>query len=277
MAIKYSLLFIILLIVCSCGSPDSSSIYIDLNQPYITRIAPGNQKLTVHFEAQNNEEGFSGYNVYYGDNVNQKQFVLLNDKNIFPTITTIGSDVVNKYEFTIEAGQNYSNENGNGTLDGADIPNGLPRYVIVTAYNLFNNYESSYSYSNFVYMGCPRPEILNKNITTGEAFAGISTGNTGILNLGTLQNNAGILQIAPIAINGGIQMRTATSINDINVPPVDGYINTPIDAQAGRLYLMKILIGSDIYYGKIYIQSVNPGTSIVADYCVQIAAGITNY
>ena len=70
-----SLLFI------SCGLPDVTGITLELNQPYITKVIPGNNKITVEFEAQNNEPSFSGYNIYFGDSTNPRKYRLYNKRN----------------------------------------------------------------------------------------------------------------------------------------------------------------------------------------------------
>ncbi len=272
---KFLLLLSIVFFAISCGFPDTSSIYVDLNQPYITQIVPGPNSLTIRFQAQNNEEAFTGYNIFYGDNVTPNEYKMLNSQFTYPTITAVRSEVVNEYEFTIALGQNYSNSSGNDQLTAGDLPNGYPRYVVVTAYDLFNNRQSTYSYSNYVMMGCPRPEVLGATISSDGSFDGISV--SALSSLATLQNNNGTLQIAPVS-GGGIQMQTATSLADITQPPENGYVSTPINAIANRIYLLTA-IGTDeaTYYGKIFVNSVNGTTSINADYAIQISAGITNY
>ena len=51
--------------VVSCGLPDVTSITQEMNQPFITKLTPGDNKITVEFQAQNNEPAFSGYNGFH--------------------------------------------------------------------------------------------------------------------------------------------------------------------------------------------------------------------
>ncbi len=274
MKIKYFFILpisiFILLSTLSCGFPDASSIYVDLNQPYITRVSPGENELTIHFEAQNNEENFVGYNVYFGDNIYQKEYSILNNNFSKPTITASKSQTVKQYSYTIKIGSNYTHTNGNsGRLQISDLPNGYPRYIIVTAYDLFNNWESSYAYDYFVALGVPRPEVNNQTIDVGGSFNGISG-----FNLGTLNSS---LEIVPSS-GSLIQSVSATSLDDVNYPPLTGYSSGSVTATANTLYLMTTT-GSEsgTYYAKIFVKSVNGTSSIVADYAVQTTAGLTNY
>ncbi len=272
MKIKYYLILLILAFTLSCGLPDASSIYVDMNQPYITRVSPGSHEMTIYFEAQNNEENFVGYNIYYGDNVYQKEYTIYNNNSLKPTIIADKSQTVKQYEYTIKVGANYSNTNGTtGSLQESDIPNGFPRYIVVTAYDLFNNRESSYAYDYFVALGVPRPEVNNQTLNVGNEFNGISG-----FNLGTLINDGGILKIEPSS-SSALQIQAATSLNDVNYPPLSGYSSDSVAATPNTIYLMTTTISGEMYYAKIFIQSVDGTSSIVADYAVQTAAGLTNY
>ena len=75
--LKMFLCFIFSILMLSCGLPDVTGVTLELNQPYITKVIPGNNKLTVEFEAQNNEPSFSGYNIYFGENAWKTPFCRL--------------------------------------------------------------------------------------------------------------------------------------------------------------------------------------------------------
>ena len=71
-----SILFFNIMFTISCGLPDITSIYQEMNQPFITKLIPGPNKVTVEFQAQNNEPAFSGYNIYFGDSVNPQNYTI---------------------------------------------------------------------------------------------------------------------------------------------------------------------------------------------------------
>ena len=73
---KIFLILMLILSAVSCGLPDVTGITLELNQPYITKIIPGDNQLTVEFEAQNNEPSFSGYNIYFGDSTDPRKYKL---------------------------------------------------------------------------------------------------------------------------------------------------------------------------------------------------------
>lgn len=275
MKIKYLFISIIFLSILSCGFPDASSIYVNLNQPYITRVSPGENELTIYFEAQNNEINFSGYNVYYGDDVYQKIYTIYDENDSKPTISASKSETVQQYEYTISIGANYSNTNGNtGRLQNSDLANGYPRYIVVTAYDLFNNQESSLAYDHFVALGIPRPELLNQTISVNGRFDSIHG-----LNLGTLINDNGTLKIQPSS-GSAIRSQSASSLSSVNYPPTNGYSSDSIEARANTIYLLTTESSDSEkppYYSKIFIRSINGTSSVVVDYAVQTAVGLTNY
>ena len=163
--VKKLFIFIIILSAVSCGLPDVTGITLELNQPYITKVIPGENKLVVEFEAQNNEPSFSGYNIYFGDSTNPRKYRLYNQQKALPTMTELSSTTVKKYSFTIEIGSYFStNSTDIDTLKVNDLNNGIPIYVWVSAYQISPQLESYYYYDNFVKMGTPRPEILNQTI-----------------------------------------------------------------------------------------------------------------
>lgn len=268
--VKKLFIFIIILSAVSCGLPDVTGITLELNQPYITKVIPGENKLVVEFEAQNNEPSFSGYNIYFGDSTNPRKYRLYNQQKALPTMTELSSTTVKKYSFTIEVGSYYStNSSTVDTLKEADLPNGIPIYVWVSSYQITPQLESYYYYDNFVKMGTPRPESLNQSINPNDNL------NIDGRDLATLINNNGKLYFRNAA-NGSMMVMAGSSLDDIVVPPENGYGNIDLEVKANRLYLVKITEGNNSYYGKIYVRSVS-GTSAVADYCRQTAANILSY
>lgn len=266
-----SILFFNIMFTISCGLPDITSIYQEMNQPFITKLIPGPNKVTVEFQAQNNEPAFSGYNIYFGDSVNPQKYKLYNQQKTRPTIVTRDSQNINTYTYTIEPRNSYYSTGGDSevtTLTESDIPNGIPIYVWVSAYQITPQSESSYSYGNYVQMATPRDETLNSSITTNtesikttRELATVGTSGTSL----TFQNSS-----------GGIQTRSATSLSDVTIPPTDGYITNSLPVEANKLYLTKTTEGSDSYYGKIYVRSVS-GVTAMVDYCLQTAANILSY
>ena len=259
------------LLIISCGLPDVTGVTLELNQPYITKVIPGNNKITVEFEAQNNEPSFSGYNIYFGDSTNPRKYRLYNQQKALPTLIETKSTVVKKYSFTIETGS-YFSTNGTDiyTLKESDLNNGIPIYVWVSSYQITPQLESYYYYDNFVKMGTPRPEALNQTINVD------STINMEGRDLARLINDGGTLYFQNVA-NTTMMVMSGTSLNDIVVPPENGYGNINLSVKANRLYLIKITDGNNNYYGKIYVRSVNGTSSITADYCRQTAANILSY
>ena len=263
--IKLMLFFNIMFII-SCGLPDVTSIIQEMNQPFITKLIPGPNKITVEFDAQNNEPAFSGYNIYFGDSVNPQKYRLYNSQKNQPTISAGTSQTINSYSFTIQSGGYYSEGSGEvSTLTEYQLQNGIPIYVWVSAYQITPQAESYYSYNNYVQMATPRDETLNQTVSSGGS---ISVGSRQLATVEgnlTFQNNS-----------GGIQSRSATSLNDITIPPTDGYTTSPLTVEAQRLYLIKIIDGGNSYYGKIFVRSVS-GTSATVDYCLQPSANILSY
>lgn len=265
-----SILFFNIMFTISCGLPDITSIYQEMNQPFITKLIPGPNKVTVEFQAQNNEPAFSGYNIYFGDSVNPQKYKLYNQQKTRPTIITKNSQNITTHSYTIETGSYYSTGGDSEvtTLTTSDIQNGIPIYVWVSAYQIMPQAESSYSYDNYVQMATPRAETLNSSvssstgsITSSKQLATVSTSGTSL----TFQNST-----------GGIQTRSATSLSDVTIPPTDGYTKSPLTVEANKLYLTKTEDGGKSYYGKIFVKGVN-GTTATVDYCIQLAADVLSY
>lgn len=265
-------IFMLCLLVLSCGLPDVTSIYLEINQPFITKVISGDNKITVEFEAQNNEPAFSGYNIYFGDNVNPQKYRLYNSQKARPTISAGATDIPTKHTYTIESGCYYSEGSGEVltlTTPSGQLQNGIPVYVYVSAYQITPQNESYYYYDNYVQMACPRSETLGASISSstssitsgGRTLATVSTSGTGL----AFQNTT-----------GGIQPRSANSLNDITFAPTTGYNTGEQTVNANTLYLVKVVDGGSSYYGKIYVSSVS-GTSATVDYCLQSGADITNY
>lgn len=268
---KIFLIFILILSAISCGLPDVTGITLELNQPYITKIIPGDNQLTVEFEAQNNEPSFSGYNIYFGDSTDPRKYKLYSPQKYLPTITEKPFTTVKKYSYTIKIGDYYSTGGSEiDTLTSYELNNGIPIYVWVSSYQITPQLESYYYYDNFVKMGTPRPEILNRTVNAGETIDG--TGRA----IATLVLSGTQLVFRNVA-NGSMMRVSGSSLTDIVVPPENGYGTADLQVLAGRLYLIKITEGGNSYYGKIYVRSVNGTSSAVIDYCHQPSANILSY
>lgn len=260
-----SILFFNIMFTISCGLPDITSIYQEMNQPFITKLIPGPNKVTVEFQAQNNEPAFSGYNIYFGEKVNPQKYKLYNQQKTRPTIINKNSQNITTHRYTIEVGSYYSTGGDSEvtTLTESDIKNGIPIYVWVSAYQITPQHESIY-YFDYAKMATPRDETLNSSVSSGD----IKSGNK------TLATLSGTLSIQNST--GGIQSRSATSLSEVTIPPTDGYSTAALTVQANQLYLTKTVEGSDSYYGKIFVKSVSGGTATV-DYCIQLAANVLSY
>lgn len=258
-----SILFFNIMFTISCGLPDITSIYQEMNQPFITKLIPGPNKVTVEFQAQNNEPAFSGYNIYFGDSVNPQKYKLYNQQKTRPTIINKNSQNITMHSYTIGVGSYYSTGGDSEvtTLTTSEIPNGIPIYVWVSAYQITPQNESTYYY-DYAKMATPRAEELNKSVS-----GSIKVGNRELATLSgnNIQNSS-----------GGIQSRSATSLSEVTIPPTDGYLTTPLTVQQNQLYLTKTTEGNNSYYGKIFVKSVSGGTATV-DYCLQTAADVLSY
>lgn len=258
-----SILFFNIMFTISCGLPDITSIYQEMNQPFITKLIPGPNKVTVEFQAQNNEPAFSGYNIYFGDSVNPQKYKLYNQQKTRPTIINKNSQNITSYSYTIGVGSYYSmgGDSEVTTLTVSEIPNGIPIYVWVSAYQITPQHESIY-YFDYAQMATPRDETLNTTVS-----GSIKVGNRELatLSVNNIQNNT-----------GGIQSRSASSLYEVTIPPTDGYSTAALTVQPNQLYLTKTTDGSDSYYGKIFVRSVS-GTTATVDYCLQTAANVLSY
>lgn len=272
--ILISIIFLVTLI--SCGLPDITSITQEMNQPFITKITPMDQKIVVEFQAQNNEPAFSGYNIYFGDSVNPRIYRIYSQQKTIPTIVTTRSTTLQTFTFTIEKNIYYTGSNVTeiSLLPETEIRNGIPIYVWVSSYQITPQNESYYYYDNYVKMATPRPEVLNQTVNVDNTIS-LSGGN-----LATLSINGNKLYFTKPQEETGtwsIQRVAGTSLYDIVVPPTEGYTTESLEVIADRLYLIKINRGNNNYYGKIFVRSVNGVNSILADYCYQISADILSY
>lgn len=258
-----SILFFNIMFTISCGLPDITSIYQEMNQPFITKLIPGPNKVTVEFQAQNNEPAFSGYNIYFGDSVNPQKYKLYNQQKTRPTIINKNSQNITTHSYTIETGSYYSTGGDSEvtTLTASDIQNGIPIYVWVSAYQITPQNESIY-YFDYAQMATPRAETLNTTVS-----GSIKVGN---IELATLSGNN--IQNS----TGGIQSRSASSLYEVTIPPTDGYTKSPLTVEANKLYLTKTEDGGKSYYGKIFVKGVN-GTTATVDYCLQTAPDVLSY
>lgn len=258
-----SILFFNIMFTISCGLPDITSIYQEMNQPFITKLIPGPNKVTVEFQAQNNEPAFSGYNIYFGEKVNPQKYKLYNQQKTRPTIINKSSQNITTYSYTIGVGSYYSTGGDSEvtTLTVSEIPNGIPIYVWVSAYQITPQHESIY-YFDYAQMATPRDESLNQTVS-----GSIKVGNRELATLSgnNIQNST-----------GGIQSRSATSLSEVTIPPESGYSTAALPVQPNQLYLTKTTDGGKNYYGKIFVKSVSGGTATV-DYCIQTAADVLSY
>lgn len=274
--ILISIVFLVALI--SCGLPDITSITQEMNQPFITKITPMDQKIVVEFQAQNNEPAFSGYNIYFGDSVNPRIYRIYSQQKTIPTIVTTRSTTLQTFTFTIEKNIYYTGSNVTeiSLLPETEIRNGIPIYVWVSSYQITPQNESYYYYDNYVKMATPRPEVLNQTVNVDSTIS-LEGGNLAKLILNAADNK--LYFSSPQAANEiwSVQRVAGTSLYDIVVPPTEGYTTENLEVIADRLYLIKINRGNNNYYGKIFVRSVNGTSSIVADYCYQISADILSY
>lgn len=274
--ILISIVFIVTLI--SCGLPDITSITQEMNQPFITKITPMDQKIVVEFQAQNNEPAFSGYNIYFGDSVNPRIYRIYSQQKTIPTIVTTRSTTLQTFTFTIEKNIYYTGSNVTeiSLLPETEIRNGIPIYVWVSSYQITPQNESYYYYDNYVKMATPRPEVLNQTVNVGSTIV-LSEGYLANLTLNTADNKLYFSSPQRENETWSLQRVAGTSLYDIVVPPTEGYTTESLEVIADRLYLIKINRGNNNYYGKIFVRSVNGTSSIVADYCYQINADILSY
>ena len=264
-----SILFFNIMFTISCGLPDITSIYQEMNQPFITKLIPGPNKVTVEFQAQNNEPAFSGYNIYFGDSVNPQKYKLYNQQKTRPTIINKNSQNITTYTYTIQSGSYYSTGGDSEvtTLQASDIQNGIPIYVWVSAYQITPQHESIY-YFDYAKMATPRDETLNSSVSSGSTI-------TSSKQLATLSGTAGNLTFQSTS-GGGIQSRSASSLSEVTIPPTDGYSTAALPVQQNQLYLTKTTDGGKNYYGKIFVKRVN-GTTATVDYCIQLAENVLSY
>lgn len=274
--ILISIVFIVTLI--SCGLPDITSITQEMNQPFITKITPMDQKIVVEFQAQNNEPAFSGYNIYFGDSVNPRIYRIYSQQKTIPTIVTTRSTTLQTFTFTIEKNIYYTGSNVTeiSLLPETEIRNGIPIYVWVSSYQITPQNESYYYYDNYVKMATPRPEVLNQTVNVGSTIV-LSEDYLANLTLNTADNKLYFSSPQRENETWSLQRVAGTSLYDIVVPPTEGYTTESLEVIADRLYLIKINRGNNNYYGKIFVRSVNGTSSIVADYCYQISADILSY
>lgn len=274
--ILISIVFIVTLI--SCGLPDITSITQEMNQPFITKITPMDQKIVVEFQAQNNEPAFSGYNIYFGDSVNPRIYRIYSQQKTIPTIVTTRSTTLQTFTFTIEKNIYYTGSNVTeiSLLPETEIRNGIPIYVWVSSYQITPQNESYYYYDNYVKMATPRPEVSNQTVNVDSTIS-LERGNLAKLILNAADNK--LYFSSPQAANEtwSVQRVAGTSLYDIVVPPTEGYTTESLEVIADRLYLIKINKNNANYYGKIFVRSVNGVNSIAADYCYQISADILSY
>lgn len=265
---KHIIIFLNIFII-SCGIPDVTGITLDLNQPYIVEVIPGDGKVTIKFEAQNNEPAFSGYNVYFGDSFNPRKYMVYNQQLNLPTINALKSEVVNNFNFAIESGVYYSsNKTDIVTLNTGDIPNGTPIYVWISSYQISPMQESTYSYDNYVKSATPRPERLDVTVSSGTIeMDGVS--------IADIVSKSGNLYFENVT-GGGMQVISGSALDNIVVAPKGGYMTNSFKIVEGRLYLIRVGSAAKFHYAKIFVKSVSPAQAVI-DYCVQLSPNILSY
>lgn len=262
-----SILFFNIMFTISCGLPDITSIYQEMNQPFITKLIPGHNKVTVEFQAQNNEPAFSGYNIYFGESVNPQKYKLYNQQKTRPTIINKSSQTITTYSYTIQRGSYYSTGGDSEvtTLQESDIQNGIPIYVWVSAYQITPQHESIY-YFDYAQMATPRPENRNQTVSSGSSIT-LSGKTLATVEAGlTFKNNT-----------GGIQSRSASSLDEVTIPPTDGYSTAALTVQQSQLYLTRTIDNGTNYYGKIFVRSLSGTSSATVDYAIQTSGNILSY
>ena len=260
-----SLILAIIIFSVSCGLPDVTSITLEMNQPFITKLIPGPNSITVEFQSQNNEPAFSGYNIYFGDSVNPQKYRLYNSQKARPTISVKGSADITTHTYTIQVGSYYSQGSGEIlTLTDDELKQGIPIYVWVSAYQITPQNESYYYYDNYVKMATPRPETLGATVSGGNITLGSRV-------LATLSGSLNIQNTT-----GGIQSVSASSLSEVTVPPTNGYSTASLPVVAQQLYLTRTIDNGTNYYGKIFVRSAS-GSSANVDYCLQTSGNILSY
>lgn len=266
------LILAIVIFSVSCGLPDVTSITLEMNQPFITKLTPHSESITVEFIAQNNEPAFSGYNIYFGESVNPQRYRLYNSQKNRPTISARGSGDITTYTYEIKAGSYYSEGSGEvNTLQSSALQNGIPIYVWVSSYQITPQNESSYYYDNYVKMATPRPESRNQTVSSGSSITLGASGRQ-LATVGTSGANLTFLNNT-----GGIQAVSASSLDEITVPPTEGYSTTAMTVQPNTLYLTRTQANGTNYYGKIFVRSVNGTSSANVDYALQTSGNILSY
>lgn len=264
-----SILFFNIMFTISCGLPDITSIYQEMNQPFITKLIPGPNKVTVEFQAQNNEPAFSGYNIYFGESVNPQKYKLYNQQKTRPTIINKNSQNITTYTYTIEPRNSYYSTGGDSevtTLQESDIQNGIPIYVWVSAYQITPQHESIY-YFDYAQMATPRPESRNQTVSSSSGNITLSGKTLATVGAGlTFQNNT-----------GGIQSRSASSLDEVTIPPTNGYSTAALTVQQSQLYLTRTIDNGTNYYGKIFVRSLSGTSSAIVDYAIQTSGNILSY
>ena len=265
------LLLALLLVSYSCGLPDASTVALDLNQPFILDIKPGDSSISIIFQAQNNEPSFSGYNIYFGDRVDPRIYKIYSPQSELPTISALHSDIPVTHEFVIKE-ELYASTNNSEIfqLKQNDIANGVPIYVWISSYQIAPERESSYVYDYYVQTATPRPEVSNQTVVDGDNNITID-GN----NLASVTTVGGILHFANVP-NGQMQLRVANTLGAVSVPPLEGYSTDSIPIIADRAYLIRVAAGANFRYGKIFVKSVT-ATSAVIDYAFQTSENILSY
>lgn len=259
-----------LLLLFSCGEQNPNAIDLDLNRPFITRVVPGDKKITVEFVAQNREYGFDGYNIYIAeDKTRVREQIVLSPTLVKPTLKADATTSVVTYTFTIEHNVTYYRSYTAGTVGNISIFNGVGYNIWVAAYRAQPEKESTYDL-NLVSVVYPRPEFLSYTAlnTTGLSFPD-AVGRI------TFSNAGGAFCV--IETNGGgVQdMGYASSLTGIVTAPTNGYSSAPCILHAGHLYG---IVTSTGVYAKLFVRSVS-GTfdSAVIDYCYQPTANVTSY
>lgn len=264
------------LLSVACGEGDLSSIALDINIPRIISVIPGHLSLTVVFEAQNNEDGFSGYNVYFSDDETLvKSKTLLSPTFGIPSVSAAQSESTSEYRVTITSEQSffrYATNLDAQAYETVYLENGTLYFFFIAAYNGRQNRESAYS----VYYrasGSPRFALHNFSFPVSVTNSFVDRTISGDNFFLTYDSVNQKMFLEPL--NGGSVMclGAATALSDIYEAPHEGYFSFPVELRSNLLYAFKT---ASTNYAKVLIREIRPD-AIIADSAYQPGAEIRSY
>lgn len=270
---KKIFIFPIMLLMVACGT-DIGNVDLDMNRPYIEKVIPGDEEVTIVFKGQNAEYGFAGYNVFfseYADGVISN--MLLGTYNQIPTVeASRNSNSYQEFRYTMKNRDSYYRVRKDATSYETNVvsfDNGVLLYFWVASYNDISGKMSSYS-SEYRKAGSARPEENNISVSTGDEFS-----LYGLTPHISISNGGGALFLVPLSGMKGQDRGYVGNdgLSSLVVAPTEGYLELPLRILNGHLYAF---VGEQTNYAKIYIQS-STSTTAVIDYCYQISAQLEYY